>query len=211
MSTGKKWSPTTPTRAPRRTLAQSLSPGVYPIEIAYYQGGGGMGFLVQSNLSSPGSTTLSTLLNSQVTTGVLSASQFFNTPINVAADATVNVSGSLAATVGSLAIGAQTLTVASSDTSGSAYSLTAGAVTLSGNATFNVANSTGGGAGTLTLGPITGTSNVTVLGPGVVSLPYDSSGCSAVATRARRSSAAAWRREVARWWPEIPARWEPVK
>ncbi len=154
----------------------ALSPGVYPIEIAYYQGGGGMGFLVQSNLSSPGSTTLSTLLNSQVTTGVLSASQFFNTPINVAADATVNVSGSLAATVGSLAIGAQTLTVASSDTSGSAYSLTAGAVTLSGNATFNVANSTGGGAGTLTLGPITGTSNVTVLGPGVVSLPYDSSG-----------------------------------
>ena len=74
----------------------------------------------------------------------------------VAANTSVSVAGSLAATLGDLSIGTSTLSVSSPDTSGNPYSLafsgSTGVVTLSGNPTFNVNNSAGGGAGTLALG-----------------------------------------------------------
>ena len=70
------------------------------------------------------------------------------------ANSNIDVSGSFTATMGSLSIGSNKLSVTSADGTTNAYSLNLGAVTLSGNPSFNVAASTGGGAGTLNLGAL---------------------------------------------------------
>jgi fibronectin-binding autotransporter adhesin len=81
--------------------------------------------------------------------------QTYANAFNVTANSAIDVSGSLNASIGALTIGSQTLTVTSADTTGSAYSLTAGPVTFVGSgSTFNVSNSASNGAGTLVLGSI---------------------------------------------------------
>ena len=82
------------------------------------------------------------------------SSQTYSNNVTVNANSDIDVSGSLAATMGNLSIGTETLAVTSADTSGSAYSLTLGTATLTGNSTFNIAASTSSGAGTLILGPL---------------------------------------------------------
>ncbi len=73
----------------------------------------------------------------------------------VTADSTIDVTGFSSATVtGSLAIGANTLSVTGGSSGANIpYTLTLGATNLSGNATFNVANN-GTGSGTLILGAV---------------------------------------------------------
>lgn len=75
-------------------------------------------------------------------------------------------------TLGTLAIGAQTLTVASSSlTTSGTQGLTFGAVTLSGNPTFNVDNNTAGASLLLTLGALGGADRtVTKAGSGTLLL-----------------------------------------
>ena len=107
--------------------AGAVSPGVNPLGSALLTLSGG-------TLSLQGSSYAN---NVAVPTGASSTS-------------TVNLaSGVLSATMGDLSIGSSTLNVASSDTSGSPYSLTfygaANATTLTGNPTFNLVNRAGGG------------------------------------------------------------------
>ncbi len=93
------------------------------------------------------------------TSTALGTGQTYNNSLAVTNDSTINVSGSLVATMGGLSINGSMLSVASDDISGSPYSLTLGTTTLTGNATFNVTNSAGGGSGTLRLGAIGDGSN----------------------------------------------------
>ncbi len=102
-------------------------------------------------------------------TGV--STQSYANGFNVTANANIDVSGSLNASIGTLTIGSQTLTLTSADTSGGAYSLTTGQVNFAGSApTFNVSNSAGNGAGTLVLGSLnTGAAqHLTKLGAGTL-------------------------------------------
>jgi fibronectin-binding autotransporter adhesin len=83
-----------------------------------------------------------------------SSNQTYGNAVSLTADSGIDVSGSLAATVGALSMGGNKLSLTSADGTASPYSLTTGAVTLGGNATFDVKSSSGGGAGTLTLGAL---------------------------------------------------------
>ncbi len=137
----------------------TLSAGLHDVLIAYYQATGGYymsaqvalnGSVVQgtndvANVSDP--TQMGFLVETASST--LASSQVYANSVVVTGDAAIDVSGSLAATLGPLSIGGNTLSLTSADTTTGPYSLTVGAVTLTGNATFNVANSTGGGPGTL--------------------------------------------------------------
>jgi fibronectin-binding autotransporter adhesin len=88
------------------------------------------------------------------------STQSYANNFNVTGSSGIDVSGSLAATIGTLTIGNQTLSITSADTTTSAYSLTTGTVSFqSTGATFNVANSTGGGPGSLILGAINDNGN----------------------------------------------------
>lgn len=84
------------------------------------------------------------------------ATQSYAYNINQSANGSINIAGSLAATVGDLTIGSNILNITSSSGTTSPYSLTfaglSGTTTLNGNPTINVYNSTGGGTGTVTLG-----------------------------------------------------------
>ena len=117
---------------------------------------------------------------------LLGAGAGFNNPtqsyaynIVQSANAGISVSGSLAATLGDLSIGADTLSVTSPSATASPYSLTfagaTGVTTLNGNPTFNVYNSAGGGAATLVLGQLNDTGvarTITFGGNGTVQLDY---------------------------------------
>jgi fibronectin-binding autotransporter adhesin len=83
----------------------------------------------------------------------LNATQTYANNVAVTTNSAIDISGSLAATMGTLSIGSQTLSVTSADSTHNPYSLTLGASTLSGNPTFDVANN-GSGAGTLILGAL---------------------------------------------------------
>ncbi len=147
--------------------------GYHKITLAFYEGGGGAGALFRWREAGG---AMHTLLNSEVITSWVNT-QSYNTNVTVATNSTINVSNSLQATVGALSIGANTLTVASPDTTNAAYSLTAGATTLTGNATLSVASSTGGGAATLKLGPVGqtgGSQGLTKTGNGTLILTGDS-------------------------------------
>ena len=76
----------------------------------------------------------------------------YNTTVNGNFSLTSSSLG-VAQTLGTLSIGAFTLTTASTSASG-AENLAFGATTLTGNATFNVGNGTAGGSSTLTLGAV---------------------------------------------------------
>ena len=122
-----------------------------------------------------GATAIQTISNFMFASNAV-ASQTYANALAVTANSTVNVTNALTATVGGLSIGANTLSVTSTDATASPYSLTAGATTLTGNATFSVANSAGGGAGTLALGAISGNANgVTKTGAGTLTLSGTSS------------------------------------
>jgi len=152
------------------------TPGLHPITIGYFQGPNGEGLNV--SWTPPGASSSHTLLNSETATGSLVTApvQTYANDLVVSGDSSIDVKNSLAAVMGNLSIGAQ-LSLTSSDTSGSPYSLTLGNVTLTGNSNFNVASSAGGGAGTLTLGPITNTGafNVTKTGAGTLVLTGNNS------------------------------------
>ncbi|MEI6081531.1 MAG: autotransporter-associated beta strand repeat-containing protein, partial [Verrucomicrobiota bacterium] len=66
-------------------------------------------------------------------------------------------------TFGTLAIGANTLTVQGGNVTSGTAGLTFGATTLNGNATFDISNPTGGGVTLLTAGAITGGANTLTL------------------------------------------------
>ena len=91
----------------------------------------------------------------------------------VTGNATLDLSGTTGATIGSLTIGSQTLSVTGNSTgNNTAYTLTTGNVTLTGNPTFNVTNN-GNGTGTLSLGALGdgGTARtITCQGNGTVTL-----------------------------------------
>ena len=144
------------------------SAGTYPVEIGYYQGGGGAGLTVSYDGPDTGDTTnnptAATILNIpnsvlSYTTFQLNANQSYGNNFSVTNGSVsgVSVAGSLATTVGDLSING-TLNVTSPDTTTNPYSLTfagaTGITTLTGNANFNVSNRAGGGVGTLVLGAL---------------------------------------------------------
>ncbi len=106
------------------------------------------------------------------------ASQSYANNVVVTANSSIDVSGSLAASLGTLQIGVSSgptqLSVTSADATSNPYSLTmAGTTTLTGNSTFNVQSSAGSGAGTLVLANVAqsgGTYGVTKTGPGSLRL-----------------------------------------
>ena len=137
------------------------TPGWYPITTGYYQGTGSETFLVQYALASAstGSFGTTTVPNSVLST-VLPTSQTLANNVTVTNNSTINVnalnsSGTLAASVGNVTIGSNTLyTVgAGGFNTNVPYYLTTGTVAVSGSSTFDVANN-GTGLGTLTLGAI---------------------------------------------------------
>ncbi|HSV15564.1 MAG TPA: PEP-CTERM sorting domain-containing protein, partial [Tepidisphaeraceae bacterium] len=96
------------------------------------------------------------------------ASQSYANNVSVTADSGIDVSGSLAATLGTLNIGSNKLSVTSADATSSPYSLSFGATTVSGAATIDVAPSTGGGVGTVTLGNVCGGGSITKTNTGTL-------------------------------------------
>jgi autotransporter-associated beta strand protein len=141
------------------------SAGTYPIEVGYYQAGGGAGLTI--SYSGPdtvaagfGAGVIENIPNSVLSNVGLgfASSQPYANNVLVTANSGVSVSGSLVATMGDLTINGSILSVTSSDTSGNPYSLTfkgnSGITTLTGSATFNVFNSASGGTGTLFLGAL---------------------------------------------------------
>jgi autotransporter-associated beta strand protein len=98
------------------------------------------------------------------------AAQTYQNDVTVSGDSSIDVSGSMNATMGALAIGGNKLSITSADTTTNSYGLTFGATTLNGAATFDVAASAGGGAGTVVLGPISGPGGLAKTGAGAVRL-----------------------------------------
>ncbi len=93
--------------------------------------------------------------------------QSFANDVVLSADSTIDVSGSLAATMGNLTTNFNMLSATSSDTSSNPYSLSFSGATVIGNSGINVANSAGGGAGTVILGAVTDqTGSLTKTGAG---------------------------------------------
>ncbi|HEY2588860.1 MAG TPA: autotransporter-associated beta strand repeat-containing protein, partial [Tepidisphaeraceae bacterium] len=102
------------------------------------------------------------------------ATETYSNAVAVVGDSTMDVTGGRPVTVGTLSIGNNNLTVTSSDTTTTPFSLSTGAVTLGGNATFTVNNSAGGGAGTFAPGAIGGAFGITKAGPGTMVLAANS-------------------------------------
>ena len=156
----------------------ALTAGLHAITVGYYEGGGGLGLGVtyadQDTLGDTGGVMVA-IPNSVLSfSGATSSTQSYPNNVAVTADSTINISNGLTVSMGALSLGANTLNVASSDTTATPYSLTFnGASTLTGNGTINVANSTGGGAGTVrvsTLGDGGHGYSLTKTGPGVLSM-----------------------------------------
>ncbi len=130
----------------------TLTAGMHSIVIGYFNGSDGAQLLV--NYSGPDTGNALTAIpdTALLTTSAAafpSATQTYTNNISVTSNSTINVTGSLAATVGNLTLPSTTLSVASSDLSTSAYSLSVGSLSVSGAAGVNVAASSSNGAGTL--------------------------------------------------------------
>ncbi|MDB5325878.1 MAG: putative serine/threonine phosphatase [Phycisphaerales bacterium] len=97
-----------------------------------------------------------------------SAAQSYLNNVSVSADSSIDVSGSLAASMGGLSIGSHRLSVSSSDVTSAAYSLAFNSLTLTGDATFDVASSNGGGAGSVSVGPMSGGGSITKTNSGTL-------------------------------------------
>ena len=102
------------------------------------------------------------------------ATDVYPNAVAVVGDSTVDMTNGRSVTFPTLAIGANNLTVTSSDTSATPYSLATGAVTLSGNATFTVSNSAGGGGVIFAPGAIGGSFGITKAGNGTLVLAANS-------------------------------------
>jgi|GEM_PF-2645669 len=111
--------------------------GLYPIAAGFNQGGGGQGFQVLMAL--PGQNG-QVVTNAQVfsSTGTLAATQWYANNVSVGVDSTVQVTNSLAASMGTLSIGANTLNV----TGDTGASLAFRSTNLTGNAVLNAAAGT---------------------------------------------------------------------
>lgn len=90
-----------------------------------------------------------------------SAAQNYSNNVELTSNSVIDVSGSLSASLGTLSIGSNQLSVTSGDTTANPYSLSFAATNLSGNATFDVAASSGGGTGTFSPGLIEGAGTIT--------------------------------------------------
>ena len=100
-----------------------------------------------------GSADIFAISGSSYVAPTTNATQTYANDVSITANSDIDVSGSLAAVMGSLSMGGNTLSVTSADATTNAYSLTFGYTQFQGTtANFNVANSAGGGAGTLILG-----------------------------------------------------------
>jgi autotransporter-associated beta strand protein len=97
-------------------------------------------------------------------------SQSYTNNVTVSADSGIDVSGSLNATLGTLSIGSNKLSVTSADTTTNPYSLTFGATTVTGSATIDVAPSSGTGPGTVVLGALSGPGTLTKTNSGTLIL-----------------------------------------
>jgi autotransporter-associated beta strand protein len=152
----------------------ALSAGMHAITVGYYEGGGGLGLgVTYADIDGMGDTggKMVAIPNSVLSYNTALSSQQYVNNVVVSADSTINVTGSLDASMGALSIGANTLNVTSTDTTTTAYSLTfSGATTLTGNATINVANSSGGGAGTARVNNVSGAFSLTKGGAGTLSI-----------------------------------------
>ena len=102
------------------------------------------------------------------------ATDVYPNAVAVVADSTIDMNNGRSVTFGTLAIGANNLTITSSDTGTTPYTLNTGAVTLSGNATFTVNKSAGGAAVTLAPGAIGGAFGITKAGAGTLLLAANS-------------------------------------
>ena len=103
-------------------------------------------------------------------TWVSSGLQTYGNAVNVTANSSIDVSGSLAASLGNLNINNATLSVTSADTSSSAYSLSFGSTALTGAAVIDVAKSAGSGNGAVQLGVISGAGSLTKTDVGTLKL-----------------------------------------
>ncbi|HEX3999112.1 MAG TPA: autotransporter-associated beta strand repeat-containing protein [Pirellulales bacterium] len=156
----------------------NLAAGQYPIEIAYYEGGGGYTLsaageydpdqstpptslpnsndgnnpnsVLPSPLNLPFSTATNILdLQSPATAGVIPI-QIYSNPLVFTASGTIDLGNVPSGVFGPLTIGSSQLSLMASGSSSSARSAAVGSVTLTGNPTFDVASS----GGTLYLGAL---------------------------------------------------------
>jgi fibronectin-binding autotransporter adhesin len=123
-----------------------------------------------------GSVATQTISNFNFTSNAFTApsTETYTNAVAVVGDAKIDLTGGQSVTFGTLSIGANNLTVTSSDTSATPYTLTSGAVTLGGNATFTVSNSAGGAAVSLSPGAISGSFGITKAGSGALLLAGNS-------------------------------------
>jgi autotransporter-associated beta strand protein len=123
------------------------------------------------------STNIWAISGSSYVAPTINTTQTYNNDVEITANSNIDVSGSLAAVMGSLSMGGVALSVTSADTTSNAYSLTFGYTQFQGtSATFNVSNSAGGGAGTLVLGTLDDQGAVQVItksGNGALTLSAD--------------------------------------
>jgi fibronectin-binding autotransporter adhesin len=143
----------------------TLSAGLHAVVIGYYNGQFGSDLAVGYQGPDTGNT-MESIPDSVLSDGLNASTQTYSNNITLQQSATISVSGSLAATVGTLTIpSGATLSVNSSDTSGNAYSLTfsGSSVNVSGTVGFNVDNSTSGGTGTVNIGSLVTTGATPIL------------------------------------------------
>jgi fibronectin-binding autotransporter adhesin len=171
----------------RQSSGIFLTAGVHTLNVSFYQGGGGAAMDVgyagpdtgkDATVALAAPADFTSIPNTVLST--LSGGQTYANDVVVSSNSGIDVSGSLGATLGSLSIGANTLTVSSADTTAFGYALSLGlgtgkSVTLGTgtNSVFNVTSSAGGGAGQLALGPVGsagGASSITKTGPGVLKM-----------------------------------------
>jgi hypothetical protein len=130
----------------------SLSAGLHSLVLGYNQGGGNARFSL--SYQGPDTGNMLTLIPDTAlfnagTSGLPSATQSYANNIAVTSNATVDVNGSLAASVGNLSLAASSRNVTSSDLSGSSYSLSVRSLNMTGASGVTVNASAGTGAGTL--------------------------------------------------------------
>ena len=132
--------------------AITLSPGVHSLVVGYYQGGGGAQLSVSYNgpdTANNLSVIPDTALLTSSASGFPSVSQAYSNNVSLTSNATINVTGSLAASVGTLGLSGSTMSLTSGDLSASPYSLTVAGLNVSGASGVSVAASSSGGAGVL--------------------------------------------------------------
>jgi autotransporter-associated beta strand protein len=157
-----------------RTGIVHLTAGQHAIALGFYEGGGGLGWTTQySGPDTAGSLIAipNAVLVPDTNPLAINTVQAYPNGLAVTATSTVNITGSLTASMGPLSLGAVTLNVTSASATTDPYSLTFnGNSTLTGNGTLNVANSAGNGPGQVNVSGLGGAFSLTKTGPGVLSM-----------------------------------------